>query len=244
MEGIVNKFLTKRNIIIFFLASVLLLISTLIFTNFEIIAYRVNTIISRIKMESVDVDGFEISQVIIDENNNEYNSSYSWNATDYYERKTFTLQINYKKTNNKSYEAGDLVLIVPNIFTRQSYIYDNSNTWSSNRIVISSDPCSLDEKSTTWSYSSDETKCSSYTRSDYFDNLYFSNNEKIDANTNFEGSIRIMYYLIEPIYVKNGLDNSFHVSLNNKINSNNIRFRFTSNRKNLTVTASPQKISG
>ena len=234
---LLNIFTRKRNVIIFFLASVLFLISTLIFTNFAMIASRVNTVIHDIKMSLVDVDGFEISQVLIDQDGNEYDSFYEWNATDYNDKRTLTLQINYKKTNDKTYEPGELVIIVPNLFTKQSYV--NS--------IVSSDPCRLQEKTSTWNFSTDSTKCSnSYVEisSNNYDNIYFYNTERIDANTNFEGTIRIMYNTINPVNLLYNLDTTSTTSLNNKIFTNSIRFKFTSNKRGFKLTANNEKIQG
>ena len=245
--SISNVFTKKRNVIIFFLASLSLLIATLIFTNFEILAYRARTIMHDIKMASIDVDGFQISQVLIDQDGREYNSSYTWNATNYDERRSLTLQINYKKTNNNSYEPGELVFAVPNMVTMKSYFVNNSDNEDS--IISSSNPCSLSEKVTTWNWSYDNTRCSANNYSNKIDSrrsdyIYFTNTEKIEANTNFEGSIRILFNEIYPESILNGLDNTFHTTLNNKLNTNNIRFRFTSNKRSYTMDNGYYKIKG
>ena len=239
----VNK---KRNVIIFFLVSLITLITTILFVNFEIIAYRINNIMHEIKMESVNVDGFEISMVLIDQDGREYNSSYTWNATNYDERRSLTLQINYKKTNNLSYEPGELEFKVPSMVTKKSYF----RNWSDNddSIITSSNPCTLSEKVTTWNWSYENTRCraNNDTHIDLssYEYIYFTNTEKIDGSTNFEGSIRILFNEIYPESFLNGLDNTFHATLNNQLNTNDIRFRFTSTKKSYTMSNSLGKIDG
>jgi hypothetical protein len=138
-------------------------------------------------MSSVNVDGFELSTVIIDEDGNQYNDMYEWNATDYFQSQTIIYQVNYKKTNAAtSYEPGELVIEVDNL-----YYYSPSN------IEISGDMCSNEEKTGTWSYSSRRNSCYTYVSSpsDNEHHIVFTNNNAVEPNTNFEGSIRIISYL-------------------------------------------------
>ena len=222
----IRKFFSiKRNVVITSLVAILIIVSASIFMNFEIIASRVNTVIHDIKMASVNVDGMEISNILIDKTNGStiYDSSYVWDATNALDQRNLVYQINYKNNDvSKSYAVGDLEFVVPNLLyefeTLPSYYYNNHN------IEISADLSTNTNKTYEWSYRYDEDNHT----------IVFTNNNVVEANTNFEGSVQISYNFYS-VSVINGLDYNIVSKLNNQLTTNTINFKYTANKREYSL---------
>ena len=232
-NSIKSFFKVKRNVVLFSLITVFVVITSLICFNFDKVSNKLSNIVHDIKVSAVNVEGFEISTLIIDEEGQEYNDLFEWSATKYNDQKRFTYQINYKKTDpTKTYNANDLEIKVPSVYQlldRTSYSY----------MIISADQFSSSQKNYTWSYYFTDRNSSTY----LYETIILTNNFDIEQNANFEGSIRIEYMLRANEGAYSDVTKSFSAKLNNQIESNQIALHFSSNRSLYSARPSSTEIN-
>ncbi len=228
------KSILKKKTIILFITFIIadLLLSLCAYNYYDIKTY-VGETVRKIYLSTVDVSGMEISAILLDEDKNQY-TSYEWNATDYDDIRTLTYQINYKKNNlSASYNSGDLEIVVDNLITdfvnlsslkSESQFRANINKY----IIVSADNNSNHSFDWSYKYSSDYSK------------IILTNNNDINSNINFEGSIQITYVL--PEYdLKSGVESTIKSTLNNSKESNGITLIF--NSKKGTVVFNKESLS-
>ncbi len=118
--------------------------------------------------------------------------------------KTITLQVNYRNSNvDRTYEPGELQIIVPNIYGTISANCRIGEEYSSyclnsfdSRVAIGANYNG--QSGYDWDLTS-----SSYT---YVSNFYFVNSTPIEENSNTEGSIQITYSLVSEDYAVEFVD--------------------------------------
>ncbi len=191
------KAINKKVLFIFLF--VLVILSSFVFANKK---YNlVSRIIKREEKQAENLDNWEISLVFYDsavDNGLTPLTSINWDASDgsYLsgERRTITMQINYKNTNTvKSYSPHGLRIVIPELYTpldarlgvgKAIGANVNGNTGYDWDAGIGNDH-----------------------------NIYFYNAIPIEEETNFEGSIRIVYSMTpgnEQDYIEPGEDECLH----------------------------------
>ena len=238
MNKVFNK---KINKIVLSVLAVIVIIISLSFKDVNSITTTFKRIAHDIKLSSVDVSGFEISTILIDQSdgNAEYNSSYEWNATSTNSYKRLTYQINYRKTNpDTHYNPGELEIEVPNLLyelgdcTDPTYTYYQGFMDRINLISISGDPSGTTDYNYSWSYrkTSDNSK------------IIFTNNYEMEQDVNQEGSITVKYELYA-----NSIPNNRSVDIASKLNnvttSNSINIKVTSNKTNYSFSNTYNKMN-
>jgi hypothetical protein len=209
-------------------------LSTFIVFNFNTAIVQVKVLARKIYLASVDISGMEISSLLIDvtNGNTQYPTQYEWNAVQEDEMKNLIYQINYKNNDpNKSYNAGDLELKVPNLL----YELEGATSTYFNKyfhnLDISADNINSSVKEHEWSYHySNDSKY-----------IIFTNNNKIELYSNFEGSLQISYSFIA-VDVYKEVNKNIVTTLNNSLTSNELNIKCTTNKKTYTLSASNGKI--
>lgn len=175
-----KKMLSKKN---FCLLSIIVILLTL--TIFFLCGKKINILsnkVSNIKYnEDLELDNWEISTVFYDSTVNNGNTpltEINWDASDggygQGESRIITVQINYKNTNcTNDYDVGDLIITIPWLTSSEA----NLNIVS---IVGANDESHTGYD---WNVEYDTNN----------KELTFSNNQVINKNTNFEGSIQMLY---------------------------------------------------
>lgn len=151
-------------------------------------------------------------------------TEYNWNAVDHNEIKDVIIQINYKNSNiQTSYAPGELKIIIPKLKSYNGYfsLYDIT--------------AGTIEDGFQWKYA--------YSGN----NIVISNNSKVEANTNFEGSIQLAFRP-SPIQIRNNTVQEFSAQLEYKkeiiAQSDKIIFNYTSSRKEHSINIKANKVNG
>ena len=158
-----------------------------------------------------------------------------WNATEQ-ETRVITVQLNYKNEDvKKTYNPGDLKFSIDNlgvVFPSVSY---GSNIVSyATATTVSADKSTETDKKYEFSYEYDSIG----------KKYYFTNNNTIEINNNFEGTIQLAYEF-ESRYLYDGSNIEIKANLNDLVDfSNTLRFVFTSDEMVGTLEKSASKISG
>ena len=113
----------------------------------------------------------------------------NWDASDggygYGESRVITVQINYRNTNcTKTYQPGELDISIPNLVYNTYENKDRSSNWSSSVIVGANDNTHIGYD---WNFVTGNEP------NDKQETYRFQNANIIEAKSNFEGSIQIVY---------------------------------------------------
>ena len=229
-----KKLLKCKRIILPLIALMIISLSTFIVFNFNTAIVQVKVLARKIYLASVDISGMEISSLLIDvtNGNTQYPTQYEWNAVEEDETRNIIYQINYKNNDsNKSYNAGDLELKVPNLL----YELEGATSTYFNKyfhnLDISADNINSSVKEHEWSYQySNDSKY-----------IILTNNNKIELHSNFEGSLQISYFFVA-IDIYKEVNKNIVTTLNNSLTSNELNIKCTTNKKTYTLSASNGKI--
>ena len=164
-------------------------------------------------------------------------TDFSWNATKDSETRQLVMQINYACTTGKEYQPGELEITIPGI-TNENYseynqnqgIWDNSDHYP--YVTIAADEESSTNKQYDWSY-----------RYDREENKYiFTNNNLIELNNNFEGTIQLVYDLQSIFKIQTDLEFQAKIKENIQaeeiiaMESNICNFHYTSTKRSYDLT--------
>ena len=154
----------------------------------------------------------------------------TWNATSS-ETRVLTVQINYKcKDVPQTYNPGDLIIEIDNL--GKLYPTNSTNTTVAEITSISADPQPSSSKDFDWSYRYD-SNCQKY---------IFTNNKTINADANFEGTIQLAYEF-KASYLLNNSDLEIKAKLNDVLESNTLKVKFTSTERAGSISKYSNKIN-
>ena len=218
----------KRNkifLVVLVIGIILTLISIFYSKSKDVNIFSLQNIKSMVGQE---YEGFDLSLVMYDSQVDDGKTQLTedtWHATENQTR-IITVQVNLKNENvSRTYNPGELSIKVDNLGVVCSEQTVNSEPIYKNAIV-SADSIYQKDKKYEWSYEyNEETR--QYT---------LTNNDTIEENSNFEGTIQLSYDF-EASYLLNDSNIKINAILNDTIESNNIlNFNFTSTEKETRIT--------
>ena len=179
-------------------------------------------------------DNWEIGVVFYDSSVNNGNTplqSINWNATDYDEKRTIIVQINYRNDScSKTYNPNELSIIIPNL----TPLIDSPD-----------DGLGLEQRADIGAGTSEDGFIWNYTKEE--NNIILRNNEILPENTPFTGSIQIGYtYQASTIHHGSQIPLTAILYCNEEqiTNSNTINFNFISNKANYAITKKASSLKG
>lgn len=200
-----------------FLLALLMIFSTIISTDF-VKAYAMET--------ERSLSGFHIS---LNWNKNDNATQYIWNSSTS-EKRVVRLNVGYSCHNvQDGYEAGALQITVPGIG-------DANRNGVIEATDVAADKKESEKKERDWSYTYDKSK----------DLYIFTNNKKIEAQSNFSGSFEILW-ILESRNTKNGYEKrNIQATLSDGhvfLKSNQVSFQYTSQKDTYTLSENIEKLS-
>ncbi len=185
----------------------------------------------------VELDNWEISTIFYDSDVNdgktpltEINWEIPGDVTTTV-NKTVKVQINYRNRNTvQNYKPGDLKITIPNIGYSSMYPNAGFETWYLKGVTVTGNVGANDSTHSGYDWNVTEGYSLNYSAT-----LSFENNYAIEENTNFEGSIQIVYKFqsswISPNEVIESDSRTYNMhyraTLNNTLNSNYLDFNYT-----------------
>ncbi len=234
----------KRKISILTIMLWVFLISTMI----TITVKNINKT-NALEVREISDENWSIGLVMYDRGSDTPNKAiteFTWNATNSNETKQLCMQINYACTTGKEYQPGEIVIEIPGISKSNLSEYNINYTptspnsyenWLSKKVIITADDEQKEIKEYDFSY-----------RYDMNNNIYtFTNNEILELNEHFEGTIQIVYNL-EPRFkiktelefmakIKENIENSENIIVKE---SNICNFHYTSLKEEYTLKMSSE----
>ena len=220
------------------IVSIVVLLAVLI-TTLVVVSMNKNTInLAKVgnverKAEGSIYNGFEIGLVMYDstvDSGKTQFTEHTWNATSD-ETRLLTLQINFKNSDaNLTYYPGELRITVDNL--GKIIPIDANSTTFMEATSIAADRVEVENKTYDWSYEFDEEK----------QKYIFINNNLLEADANFEGTIQLAYE-IRSINVPINSYVELDANLNEIVYSTNkLKFTFIGKNKAGTGNLSTGKL--
>ena len=184
--------------------------------------------------EDLELDNWELSTVFYDStvgNGKVPLTEINWNvdgSVTNTESRTITVLIHYKNTNAvQDYEIGDLKITVPNI--GHNYYYSSISNWSGKDVTSTVNVGANDNN-----HSGYDWNFVGQSPSNYDANFSFTNNFVVEKNTNFEGTIQLVYDFSSnwrkpnQIIYEDSVEHSISLeaNLNEEIHSNEIELNY------------------
>ena len=145
----------------------------------------------------------------------------TWTAVSSLEQRVITFQINYKNNNSSvDYSPGSVVMRVPDLAT----YFSGTRSVGSMQALVSADAMDSSVKVHDWSYRRRTDPNTGYAE------FELTNNFRIEAGTNFEGSVQLSWTLY-PIYGEPFHQFSLSASILDQFYTDAIQFRYSSTEK-------------
>ena len=195
----------------------------------------VSSTVSKINLseENNIYSDFDISLVMYDstvDNGKTQLTEINWNATSNTTR-VVIVQVNFKNDNASTvYYPGELRITVDNL--GKIVPVDSAGTTFLRPTSIGADSEYVDEKTYDWTYRYDAEN----------EQYIFTNNNMLEADANFEGTIQLAYE-INSANILNNSSVEVDANLNDIVySSNKLKFSFTSTEKPASVSVSASKL--